>query len=75
MSLQRQHLSKDPECWSGRGLNQWPSVRQAGTYPFNLSQQIADELLIPSKGRVYPYLSQTILWGRVRGWYWKYYKQ
>ena len=30
-------LFKDPECWSGRGLNLWPPAQQAGTYPIELT--------------------------------------
>ena len=26
-------LFKDPECWSGRGLNQWIPAQQTGAYP------------------------------------------
>ena len=38
MSLQRQHalssqLFKDPECWSSRGSNPWPSAQQTGALP------------------------------------------
>ena len=30
-------LFKDPECWSGRGLNQRPPARQTGAYPTELA--------------------------------------
>ena len=34
LSLQ---LFKDPECWSGRGLNPRPPVQQTDAYPFELT--------------------------------------
>ena len=41
MLLQRQHfppqLFKDPECWSGRGLNLRPPAQQTGAYPIELT--------------------------------------
>ena len=42
VSLKRQHFLlsylktlrlPDPECWSGRGLNPWPSAQQTGGFP------------------------------------------
>ena len=30
-------LFKDPECWSGRGLNPQPPAQQTGAYPFKLT--------------------------------------
>ena len=32
-------LFKDPECWSGQGLNQWPPTWQTGAYPIDLIGQ------------------------------------
>ena len=41
MSFERQHfraqLFKDPECWSGRGLNLRPPARQTSAYPIELT--------------------------------------
>ena len=43
MSLQRQHFllsfSKDPECWSRRGLNPRPPARQTGALPTELTRR------------------------------------
>ena len=30
-------LFKDPECWSGRGLNLQPPTQQTGAYPIELT--------------------------------------
>ena len=30
-------LFKDPECWSGRGLNLRPPAQQTGAYPIQLT--------------------------------------
>ena len=30
-------LFKDPECWSGRGLNLRPPAQQTGAYPIELT--------------------------------------
>ena len=46
MSLQRQHfglqfgrkIRRPPECWSGRGLNPRPPVRQTGALPTELTR-------------------------------------
>ena len=32
-------LFKDPECWSGQGLNQWPPTWQTGAHPIDLIGQ------------------------------------
>ena len=42
MLLQRQHLLlmqlfKDPECWSGRGLNLRPPAQQTGANPIEVT--------------------------------------
>ena len=34
-------LFKDPECWSGRDLNQRPPARQTGAYPTELTRRRA----------------------------------
>ena len=34
-------LFKDPECWSGRDLNQRPPARQTGAYPTELTMRRA----------------------------------
>ena len=33
-------LFKDPECWSGQGLNPQPPAQQAGTFPTELTRQL-----------------------------------
>ena len=33
-------LFKDPECWSGRGLNLRPPAQQTGTYPIELTGRV-----------------------------------
>ena len=42
MSLQRQHFLlsyfKDPECWSGQGLNPRPPAQQTGALPTELTR-------------------------------------
>ena len=35
-------LFKDPECWSGRDLNQRPPARQTGAYPTELTGRQRD---------------------------------
>ena len=43
MSLRRQHFLlsyfKEPECWSGRGLNSQPPAQQTGTLPTELTRR------------------------------------
>ena len=36
-------LFKDPECWSGWGLNPRPSAQQTGSLPAELTRQREDE--------------------------------
>ena len=38
-------LVKDPECWSGQGINLRPPAQQTGTYP---SYQFADVSIHPN---------------------------
>ena len=39
-------LFKDPECWSGRDLNQRPPARQTGAYPTELEFTQAHSIII-----------------------------
>ena len=39
-------LFKDPECWSGRGLNLRPSAQQTGAYPIELTGRRLFKFLI-----------------------------
>ena len=37
---------KDPECWSGRGLNPWPPTQQTSALPTDLTRQLSDWLAL-----------------------------
>ena len=53
MSLQRQHFLlsyfKDPECWSGRGLNPRPPARQTDALPTELTRRRSNSSLRDTK--------------------------